>query len=65
MGSQIHFSQYFTTLEFRGFGVIIPLFSRSGQRRTNHGLDPMVREAPKYPWIYDSRYFTTGKWARV
>jgi hypothetical protein len=34
---------------FMGFGVMKPLFSRSGQCRTDHSVDPMVREDPKYP----------------
>jgi hypothetical protein len=42
-----------------------PLFSRSGQCRTDHDVDPTVREDPEYPRIYDSHYFVTGKWVRV
>jgi hypothetical protein len=49
---QIHGSYYFTSLAFGGFGVMTPLFSRSGQRRTDHGVDSMVRGDPEYPWIY-------------
>jgi hypothetical protein len=52
MGYQIHDSQYFTTPTFRGLGVITPLFSQIGQRRTDHNIDPTVREDPEYPWIY-------------
>jgi hypothetical protein len=51
--------------DIRGFGVMTPLFSRSGQCRTDHGVEPMVREDPEYPRIYGLRYFMTGKWVRV
>jgi hypothetical protein len=43
------------------FGVITPLFSRSGQHRADHEIDPMVRGDPEYPHIYGSRYFVTVK----
>jgi hypothetical protein len=53
--------QYFATPTFRGFGVITPLFSQSGQHWNDLNIDPMVREAPEYPQICGSRYFMTEK----
>jgi hypothetical protein len=38
---------------------MIPLFSRSDQRWTDHGVDPMVMEVFKYPQIHGSHHFTT------
>jgi hypothetical protein len=44
----------------QGFGVMTPLFSRSGQRGADHDVDPTVREDPKNPHIYGSHYFASS-----
>jgi len=46
---QINDSQHFTTSTFRGFGFVTPLFSWSGQRRTNHHIVIMVKSGPEVP----------------
>jgi hypothetical protein len=45
----------------QGFCYLVSFLLRSGQRRTDHGLDPTVkREVPKYPRIDGPRRFVTS-----